>query len=61
MNSYQRFVGAAFQMLVTILLGVYVGRYMDAYFHTLTPWFTLGFSLGSIAFAMIALIKSLPK
>ncbi|MEN9386345.1 MAG: hypothetical protein RLZZ185_1086 [Bacteroidota bacterium] len=61
MNSYQRFIGAAFQMLVTILVGVYLGRYLDAYFHTITPWFTLGFSLGSIAFAMIALIKSLPK
>jgi F0F1-type ATP synthase assembly protein I len=48
-------------MLVTILGGVYLGRYLDAYFHTHTPWFTLGFSLGSIAFAMLALIKSLPK
>ncbi|MFM7020440.1 MAG: AtpZ/AtpI family protein [Aquirufa sp.] len=61
MNSYQRFVGAAFQMLVTILGGVYLGRYLDAHFQTETPWFTLGFSMGSIAFAMIALIKSLPK
>ena len=61
MQSYQRFIGAAFQMLVPILGGVYLGRYLDAYFHTHTPWFTLGFSLGSIAFAMLALIKSLPK
>jgi F0F1-type ATP synthase assembly protein I len=61
MNGYQRFVGAAFQMLVTILGGVYLGRYLDGYFHTATPWFTLGFSLGSIAISMVALIKSLPK
>jgi F0F1-type ATP synthase assembly protein I len=61
MNTYKRFIGAAFQMLVTILAGVYLGRYLDTYFHTETPWFTLGFSLGSIAISMFALIKSLPK
>jgi F0F1-type ATP synthase assembly protein I len=48
-------------MLVTIVAGVFAGRYLDAYFFTDKPWFTLIFSLGSIAFALIALIKSLPK
>ncbi|MHA8074249.1 AtpZ/AtpI family protein [Aquirufa sp. HETE-40SA] len=61
MNSYQKFLGAAFQMLVTILLGVFLGRYLDGYFFTVKPWFTILFSLGSIAFALLALIKSLPK
>jgi F0F1-type ATP synthase assembly protein I len=61
MQSYQRYIGAAFQMLVTILGGVYLGVYLDGYFHTTTPWFTLFFSLASIVFAMLALIKSLPK
>lgn len=61
MQSYQRFIGAAFQMLVTILGGVFLGVYLDGYLHTATPWFTLVFSLVSIAFALIALIKSLPK
>jgi F0F1-type ATP synthase assembly protein I len=61
MNSYQKFLGAAFQMLVTILLGVFLGRYLDGYFFTDKPWFTIIFSLGSIAFALLALIKSLPK
>lgn len=61
MNSYQKFVGAAFQMLITILLGVWLGQYLDGYFKTEKPWFTIGFSLGSIALSMYALIKSLPK
>ena len=61
MNPYQKYVGAAFQMLVTILVGVWIGRYLDEYFLTNKPWFTLGFSLGFICIAMIALIKSLPK
>jgi F0F1-type ATP synthase assembly protein I len=61
MNSYQKFVGAAFQMLITILLGVWLGQYLDSYFHMDKPWFTIGFSLGSIALSMYALIKSLPK
>jgi F0F1-type ATP synthase assembly protein I len=61
MNSYQKFVGAAFQMLITILLGVWLGQYLDGYFHLGKPWCTIGFSLGSIALSMYALIKSLPK
>lgn len=61
MNSYQKFVGAAFQMLITILLGVWLGQYLDGYFQTDKPWLTIGFSLGSIALSMYALIKSLPK
>jgi F0F1-type ATP synthase assembly protein I len=61
MNSYQKFVGAAFQMLITILLGVWLGQYLDGYFHLDKPWLTIGFSLGSIALSMYALIKSLPK
>lgn len=48
-------------MLVTITAGVFAGRYLDAYFLTSSPWFTIVFSLGSIAFALLALIKSLPK
>jgi len=61
MNQYQRFIGAAFQMLVTILLGVWLGTYLDGYFFTVKPWFTIVLSLISIALAMFALIKSLPK
>ena len=61
MNQYQRFIGAAFQMLVTILLGVWLGTYLDDYFSTDKPWFTIVLSLMSIALAMLALIKSLPK
>jgi hypothetical protein len=38
MNSYQKFLGAAFQMLVTIVAGVFAGRYLDAYFFTDKPW-----------------------
>ncbi|CAM3368081.1 AtpZ/AtpI family protein [Aquirufa ecclesiirivi] len=61
MNSYQKYIGAAFQMLVTILLGVWLGRYLDGYFQFEKPWLTIVFSLGSIAISMVALIRSLPK
>jgi F0F1-type ATP synthase assembly protein I len=61
MNPYQRYIGAAFQMLVTILLGVWLGRYLDAYFEFQKPWLTLTGSLLGIAVAMIGLIRSLPK
>ena len=61
MNPYQRFIGAAFQMLITILLGVWLGRYLDSYFETRKPWFTLGFALLAIGVALYGLIRSLPK
>ena len=61
MQPYQRFIGAAFQMLVTILLGVWLGQYLDGYFGLHQPWCTISFSLGSIAISLYALIKSLPK
>jgi F0F1-type ATP synthase assembly protein I len=61
MNPYQRFLGAAFQMLATILLGVWLGTYLDSYFETQKPWFTISASLIFIAIAMFALIKSLPN
>lgn len=61
MNPYQRFIGAAFQMLITILLGVWLGRYLDAYFETEKPWFTLGLALFAIGIALYGLIRSLPK
>ena len=61
MQPHQRFIGAAFQMLVTILLGVWLGQYLDQYFGLHQPWCTIGFSLGSIAISLYALIKSLPK
>jgi F0F1-type ATP synthase assembly protein I len=61
MQPYQRFIGAAFQILVTILLGVWLGQYLDGYFGLHQPWCTIGLSLGSIAISLYALIKSLPK
>lgn len=61
MQPYQKFIGAAFQMLATILLGVWSGRYLDEYFGMHQPWCTISFSLGSIAISLYALIKSLPK
>jgi F0F1-type ATP synthase assembly protein I len=61
MQPYQRFIGAAFQMLATILLGVWLGQYLDGYFKLHQPWCTISLSLGSIAISLYALIKSLPK
>ena len=47
--------------MVTILLGVWLGQYLDGYFGLHQPWCTIGLSLGSIAISLYALIKSLPK
>lgn len=61
MNPYQRYLGAAMQMLATLLGFVWLGRYLDAHFQWERPWGTLTCALLGVVFALFALIKSLPK
>ncbi len=45
----ERYLGLGLQLAVSVLLGFFVGFYIDRRFETL-PWFTLGgFSVGLIA------------
>ena len=60
-NQFLRFTGMATQMTVIILCGVFGGIQLDEKLQNSTPWFTLIFSLVSVALAMFMTIRDLNK
>lgn len=61
MNPYQRFIGIAVQMLSTVLVGVFLGLYLDDYFNNEKRVWTIVLSLVSVLFSLIWVIKNIPK
>ncbi|HMO37919.1 MAG TPA: AtpZ/AtpI family protein [Saprospiraceae bacterium] len=51
-NVYMKYTGMAFQMAATIAIGIFAGKYLDRYFQTETPYFTI---LGAFIFAAAAM------
>ena len=51
-NAYMKYTGMAFQMAATIAVGIFAGKYLDRYFQTETPYFTI---LGAFIFAAAAM------
>ena len=60
-NAYIKYTGLGFQMITTILLGVFGGMYLDEYFEMSVPAFTAGLSLFSVIASMYLAIKELIK
>jgi ATP synthase protein I len=60
-KSYAKYSGMAIQMVVILLLFVYGGKWLDGYFDTGKPYFTLGFSLLGIALALYVPLRNLMK
>jgi F0F1-type ATP synthase assembly protein I len=60
-NQFLKYTGMATQMTVIILCGVFGGLYLDDQLQTETPWFTLAFSLLSVALAMFMTIRDLNR
>ncbi len=60
-NNYMKYSSMGIQMLVTIFLGVFGGRYLDKYFEFKTPIFTLVLSLLSVVVAIYMAIKDFLK
>lgn len=58
-KSYLRYSSLAFQLVGTILLMAFLGHYLDGYYKTAKPWFTLGLSLGAVFIVLYKLIKNL--
>ena len=57
LNSYARFSGMGFQMIVVIGLGVYAGIKLDESYPNKYSLFTIIFSMLSIAIAIYSFIK----
>ncbi len=55
-NSYLKYSGMAFQMAAAILLGVFLGRYLDGCWHT-DPFLTVGCTLLGVFAGMYLALK----
>ena len=60
-NQYARYSGLAFQMIATILAGLWLGMKTDQWLGMKTPVFTVIFVLLFIIASLFLLIKGLPK
>ncbi len=61
MNSYLKYAGLGFQMLVTIGGLSYLGHYLDKKWELSTPWLTISLALFGVIASMYQVIKSLNK
>ena len=60
-NKFARFSGMAFQMLITILVGAFIGQYLDNKFPNENSIYTLVFSLLFIGASLYTIIKQAIK
>ncbi|MFW5761163.1 MAG: AtpZ/AtpI family protein [Cyclobacteriaceae bacterium] len=61
LKSYAKYSGLAFQMIATILLGLFLGHKLDEWANNHLPLFTIAGILMAIVGSLIALIKNFPK
>ncbi len=54
-------VAVASQMGITIFLGAYFGKYLDAKYHTDKAWFTIAFTLFALLISLYSVLKILNK
>ncbi len=60
-RDYARYSGIAVQMIAILLLGAYLGTWLDERFATPTPYYTIGGTLLAIALALYVPLKGLLK
>lgn len=56
-----RLSGIGFQMGVTIFLGAWLGRYLDERYPSDKKWYTIGFTLFSVAIALYFVLRQVNK
>lgn len=61
LNKFARFSGMAFQMGITIFIGVLIGQYLDGKYPNENSIYTLIFSLIFIAASLYTVIKQAIK
>lgn len=60
-NTYMKYMGMAFQMGITIAVGVLLGKYLDRYFQTDRPYFSMLCAIIFTAAAVYLAIKDFLK
>jgi len=59
LNKYLKYTGLAFQFLAAILLGFWVGNWLDAYNQTEKPWFTMGLMIFFLVATLVKVIRDI--
>jgi ATP synthase protein I len=57
-SALGKFSGIAVQMIAIIGLSTWAGVWLDGYFQTKTPWYTIGLTLTGIFGALYQVIRS---
>jgi F0F1-type ATP synthase assembly protein I len=60
-NKYVKFSSLGIQMGVIIFLFTYGGMYLDGYFSTKTPWYTVALSLTGVIGSLTLIIREVIK
>lgn len=58
-NSYLKYSGIGFQLIAVILIGVFLGKYLDKRFENETPYITAGLILVLLVIFLVKLIRDL--
>ena len=56
-NAYLKYSAMAFQMGIIIAIFSFIGQKVDAYYETTTAYWTAGFALVGVCFALYFLLK----
>lgn len=59
LNTYAKYSGLGFQMILIITLFAYAGHALDTNQHTKTPFYTAGLSLIGVFVSLYIVIKGL--
>ena len=60
-NNFLKFSSLGIQMLATILVFAFCGKWLDGYFETSKPYFTVGLSLFGVTAAMVYFVRQIKK
>lgn len=58
---FARLSGIGLQMGVTIFLGAYLGKYLDAKYPMDKKWFTIGLTLFAVAISLYNILRQVNK
>ena len=61
LNKYLQLTGITFQMGITIFLGAYFGKKLDAYYQNSTKTFTIILTLVALLIALYSVVTQLKK
>ncbi|MGI4743097.1 MAG: AtpZ/AtpI family protein, partial [Janthinobacterium lividum] len=56
-SALAKYSGIAIQMAAIIGFSTWAGVWLDGHFHTKTPWYTIGLTLGGIFVALYQVIR----